>query len=730
VSTRANLAETSAPVERLFQRSLYLLIVTGFVTLSATGKLDLFSMLLVGGALAYRGYLLLKNEERQIPERWVSYLGLVYVAFYAFDFFLISNDFVAASVHLVLFGMVMKIFSVQRERDYVYLAALAFLEVLSAAILTVDTVFLAGFAFFSVVAVVTFIAMEMRRSARDSAAQGISRALSPSATPGRFSATISRTGLAIAAGTLVAASLLFFTLPRLSYGYLSKFAQQDALSTGFSDNIHLGAIGQVQQSSRVMMHVRIESERDGKLQFKLRGTTLTGFDGKRWRNPPHALEIAPMTYGGGRFAIVDRFSQQPPELLRVAASEHRRIVRYRVVMEPIGTNVLFLISTPRFLVGRFREVAVDADHVVQNIDRMRMTSEYEGISDIATPAADQLRSQAPLPSSMPGRYLELPELDARTAQLAHAIADRFPTPYDKAAAIERYLSTQFGYTLDLPAATPADPIAHFLFERRQGHCEYFASAMAVMLRELGIPSRMVTGFRGGEFNELTGSYIVRGRDAHAWVEAYLPGAGWTAFDPTPAGEPLEMTAWRRVSLYMDAAREFWREWVINYDFQQQRNLNATLIDSSRSGGRQMEAWFRQRYQRLLDMARQTHRTAQMEPQRMVRWLVIAAATAALLLNLRKLVRLWNRLLLTRNPGRQPQAVATIWYERMLRTVARRGWRRRPNQTPLEFAATIEDPALRSSVRTFTERYERARYGNSSEDAEELESAYRELAERK
>lgn len=726
MSTRANLAETSAPVERLFQRSLYLLIVTGFVTLSSTGKLDLFSMLLVGGALAYRGYLLLRDEERQIPERWVSYLGLVYVAFYAFDFFLISRDFVAASVHLVLFGMVMKIFSVQRERDYVYLAALAFVEVLSAAILTVDTVFLVGFAFFSVVAVVTFITMEMRRSARDSAARRPSRALSPTATPGRFSATISRAGLAIAVGTLVAASLLFFTLPRLSYGYLSKFAQQDALSTGFSDNINLGAIGQVQQSSRVMMHVRIENDDDGEFQFKLRGTTLTDFDGKRWRNPPHAIEIAPLTYGG-RFAIVNRLSQQPPELLRVATSEQRRIVRYRVVMEPIGTNVLFLISTPRFLVGRFREVAVDVDHVVQNIDRLRMTSEYEGISDIAMPAADQLRSQAPLPSSMPARYLDLGELDPRTAQLAHTIADRFPTPYDKAAAIERYLSTQFGYTLDLPTVTPADPIAHFLFERKQGHCEYFASAMAIMLRELGIPSRMVTGFRGGEFNQLTGSYIVRGRDAHAWVEAYIPGAGWTTFDPTPAGEPLEMTVWRRMALYMDAAREFWREWIINYDFQQQQNLNATLIDSTRSSGREMESWLRQRYQRLLNIARQTHRTAQMQPEKLVLWLVIAVVAAALLLNLRRFIRLWKRLLLTRNPGRQPQAVATIWYERMLRTVARRGWRRRPNQTPSEFAESIEDPALRSSVRTFTQRYERARFGNSSEDAQVLESAYREVA---
>ena len=96
--------------------------------------------------------------------------------------------------------------------------------------------------------------------------------------------------------------------------------------------------------------------------------------------------------------------------------------------------------------------------------------------------------------------------------------------------------THFGYTLEIPRVAPRDPLADFLFVRKRGHCEYFASSMAIMLRTLGIPSRVVNGFRTSEFNDLTGNYVIRASSAHSWVEAYFPGYGWVSFDPTP-GSP-------------------------------------------------------------------------------------------------------------------------------------------------------------------------------------------------
>ena len=103
------------------------------------------------------------------------------------------------------------------------------------------------------------------------------------------------------------------------------------------------------------------------------------------------------------------------------------------------------------------------------------------------------------------------------------MAAKARTPYDKAIAIENFLRSRFTYTLELSGKPGDDPLAHFLFETHAGHCEYFASAMTIMLRTLGIPAREVNGFLPGEFNDLAGDYIVRASDAHSWVEAYFPG---------------------------------------------------------------------------------------------------------------------------------------------------------------------------------------------------------------
>src|SRR6202030_714844 len=109
-------------------------------------------------------------------------------------------------------------------------------------------------------------------------------------------------------------------------------------------------------------------------------------------------------------------------------------------------------------------------------------------------------------------YLLVPPLDPRIPKLAAQITSQADNNYDRAVTIESYLRTHFGYTLELPRKVPRDPLAEFLFVRKKGHCEYFASSMAVMLRSLQIPSRVVTGFQSGVFNRLTGWQVVRASD--------------------------------------------------------------------------------------------------------------------------------------------------------------------------------------------------------------------------
>src|SRR5262249_41528710 len=158
--------------------------------------------------------------------------------------------------------------------------------------------------------------------------------------------------------------------------------------------------------------------------------------------------------------------------------------------------------------------------------------------------------------------LDLPPIDPRVRQLALDWTSGAATQEERARAIEHRLRADYGYTLDLLPAAVADPLSHFLFDRKKGHCEYFASAMAVMLREIGIPSRVATGFLSGVYNPMTGWQVVRASDAHSWVEAWLPGRGWTTFDPTPP-DPNSATGglWTRTSLFADALDQFWRDWV-------------------------------------------------------------------------------------------------------------------------------------------------------------------------
>ena len=202
------------------------------------------------------------------------------------------------------------------------------------------------------------------------------------------------------------------------------------------------------------------------------------------------------------------------------------------------SEVFFLMANPQSLEGNYRSLSVDSAGDVFNSDTEHPISRYQADSMLPVPrrAKSPANAANKYPPAIFENYLQVPGLDPRVRALATEITANVSSPFEKASAMESYLETHYVYTLELPKVMASDPVADFLFVRRQGHCEYFASAMAIMLRSIGIPSRLVNGFSGGEFNDLTSQYILRARDAHSWVEAYIPGQGWTTFDPTAAGD--------------------------------------------------------------------------------------------------------------------------------------------------------------------------------------------------
>jgi transglutaminase-like putative cysteine protease len=725
--------QRTGSAEKFFQASLYLLLVTGFTALTSTGKLDLPSLAIVAPALLVRGLHLVRGKTVMISERWTTYLTLFYFAFYAADYFLISQSFINATVHLVLFSMVVKIFSVQRDRDLIYLAVLSFLMVLAAAVLTVDTVFLLTFALFLMLAMATFVSMEMRRSERAAMAIGV-----PPKQDRKFQRMLSGTAVLLGVSTFVGAALIFFVLPRgNSGGYLRSLGAQGEFVSGFSQDVTLGGIGQIQQSRAVVMHVQVLN---GKLpaDIKWRGIALTNFDGKRWwNNPGDAPVKQPLSNAGldlGQFRVRNSLLYASSPSVR-----HWPTLSYKIVMEPVGIDVFFLAPVPLKINGGYSSVAITPDGSVLNSRSGIVSSKGE----IETPQAigiylaeSDTRDPEPLvrdsnsqdyPPRLALLYRQLPNLDPRIPRLAKQITAGSASNYLRAKAIENYLQTELGYTLQLPGRAETDPLAAFLFVRKKGHCEYFATSMAVMLRTLEIPARVVNGFRGGQYNDVTSSYIVRGKDAHSWVEAYFPEYGWVTFDPTPAGGlDAPATGWSRAALYMDAMRELWREWIINYDFTHQMRLSAALASETGKAQFGVRWWLRKKYRGLLITALNWQRRAQHLPARDV---VLYCVLLLLLLLLPFVPRGWRALQrgrLLRNPQLAPRSAASFWYLRMLKAVERRGFRKSVTQTPAEFADSIDDLSVRRNVAAFTDHYQRARFAESVEDARRLPDLYAEL----
>jgi transglutaminase-like putative cysteine protease len=718
--TRENaLART---LERHLDVILYLLVLTGFAMLASAGTLDLGTLICVAVAFAARGYLLIGKNPFIIPEHWTTSLTVGYAAFYLIDYFLISGSFLSATVHLLLFVTVLRMFSLRRDRDRYFLAVIAFLMVLAAAIFTVNSLFLLLFAGFMLAAVATFVLMEMKNAAGKAAF--LESGFGDAVGQRRMTRSLAAITPVLVAGILLAGTVIFFLLPRVSTGYFSAYSPVSQLSTGFSDHVELDAIGEIQRSSTVVMHIQFDGDYRGASSLKWRGVALSTFDGRGWSNV-HRRFPAPHLPDGS-------FDLAPSVDVQAASQEmeNRQMnpVHYRVLLEPTGTNVFFLASLAERLRGNYRLIEMDRAGDAFDADFDRPIGIYEAWSDISRPTAAQLR-QAPADSSheVSDRYLQLPDIDPRVPQLARKVTSSATNNYDQAAAIEHYLQSQFGYTLQLPPANVDDPLANFLFVRKRGHCEYFASAMAVMLRTLGIPTRVITGFRTGEFNDLSGQYVVRSSDAHAWVEAYFPNYGWISFDPTPSISTANPAGWDRAGLYLDAFQSFWREWVVNYDASHQHSLGREVFQRSQQTGFHLQNWLHKHYAGWLKKARRIWAAGARSPQRWALCTFLGLLLLVFAISARGLWRWLKRARLASRPAKAPVLAASIWYERMTRLLSRRGLRKATGQTPQEFVRSIPDQPTREQVARFTEQYESARFGGSPQAAEQLPEIYEEIS---
>ena len=328
-------------IRRHFEISLYFLLLTGVLTLVSTGKLDLVTILALPSAMLLKGYRWWHGKGPEITNRTATWLTVAYFAFFPFDLWIISRMLAAgaqnptlysallATIHLMLFATFVRLYSASTTRDYLFLTMMGFTTMLAAAILTVDTVFLAFFFIFLGLAVSTFVALEMWRSAQGTVTRPMEAG---TAAADHLHNALSITAVGIAMGALLVGAVIFLILPRFSGGYMSALNMQSSMITGFSDEVELGELGEIKKNSQVVMRVTVDGGIEKAQGVHWRGVALTRFDGKRWYNDPHE----PTTLTSPSDAGVFRLNTEAP-----GSQSTGRKIHYTVLLEAIGSNALF-----------------------------------------------------------------------------------------------------------------------------------------------------------------------------------------------------------------------------------------------------------------------------------------------------------------------------------------------------------------------------------------------------
>jgi transglutaminase-like putative cysteine protease len=712
--------------DTFFRVSSYAAVACGALALALTGGISAWLAVVLFFLLvaAWR----LEGTRWQLSER----VGLVAVLcalplFYA-DWKLQTFAFgieagrasINALAHFIILLSLVKLFGAKQDRDWLFLYLISFFEVLLSAGLSLSPRFIFGLALYSFAALTTVVLFEIRKARRgvrvfetrylrvtpSSRLRKLigMRGERPKGGDARRFLLVSTCLLLL---IFALATPLFFFMPRLGMSALSRADGGVAGLVGFSDEVTIGEFGRLQQTEQVVMRVRVEdptAERN--LYLRWRGVALDEFDGRTWRRSDQSRDYVPLKGNTFQFANAPR--------------EFERLTKQTFFVEPVDTPVLFVAPRGVAVQGALPYVGrIGRDGEGGLVTRPHPSERlaYRAYSDTTEPPLESLRADLkPYSRADAARYLQLPaRLDPRIAQLARSLVSETDNRYDAARVVEAYFKTNFRYSLDL-AATGDDPLADFLFRVRAGHCEYFATSMAVMMRSLGIAARVVNGFQMGDYNDAADMFTVRQSDAHSWVEVYFPQTdAWVSFDPTPTvGRPGhgQQTGLRgQFGKYAEALEMFWIQWVVDFDRQDQQQL-ATNARHSLASYRQIGTRFigslttrlSAFWSQASTMFSANGRPAAINPALLVLF-ASAIVISYFLISRRRGFSLRRKIKEWRVDGGANRS-AVFFYERMSRALSERGLQRAPHQTPLEFAGALAMP----EALLVTRAYNRVRFG--------------------
>ena len=662
---------------------------------------------------------MLENTKWQLPERYGLGIVLLSIPLFYLDWHYqkaigepTERLGVTALAHLIVFLSAVKLLQVKKDRDWVFLYLISFFEVLLAAGLSFSPVFLGTLTLYLLCGLSAVTAFEIQKARRSLPVTETRLLVPPDSRVFKKSGlrpwrTTEAARLPIVAVALlllifVLALPLFLIAPRSGAAALTRSGGAVPNFIGFSENVTLGQIGTLKQNDTIVMRVRVDETQPTR-DLRWRGVALDEFTGFGWRKSPQARQLDVITERGGFFKV------DTTEAIH-------RLTTQTFFLEPLESPVLFAAPRVVALQGDLPYVRVDEEGSIQTRRHDFERIIYKALSDTNEPRMDQLRNDLrPLPVPY-YRYLQLPErLDPRIAPLATTIVlhANASNRYDTAKAIESYLQREYAYSFDMKATGP-EPVADFLFNVKAGHCEYFASAMVLLLRTRGIAARLVNGFLPGEYNDAASAYTVRQQDAHSWVEVYFPETrAWVTFDPTPpAGrtEPVRTGFAAQLQKYGEAIELLWFQYVVGYDKQEQRSLATSIQRSVFDYGR---------------MASNVLNTLSQYLNGNV-LAVIAGVTAfaltILLALFSKRIWRWTRAGFVRSTADERAYSSVQFYERLTSLMEQRGVSRDKHLTPIEFANTLRS----NDVMVITRAYNRVRFGGQKLSATERKEVERAL----
>ena len=491
------------------------------------------------------------------PGRWLSnralnLLGLAYLPLLVADIAATGRiQMLRPILHLALFAVAAKLWSLREEKQkwqtwmgifFLFLAAMA------TSVHPSVVLYLVAYLALTVALMVRFVYLHALTSFGH-------RDLEPPRLPVRAFL------VGAVAATLVLAVPLFALLPRVRSPYIiAPGGGGGPLESraGFSDAMSLDLIGRIRDNRQIAMRLIFTGNPPPPGAMRFKAATYDVWQGRTWR----------------RSAASRTLRRNPREgLFRLA--EGTRSASIQIALEPLRSTSLIVPMETR---------AIDLDMAVLELDRggaFFLKGMPGAVLDYRVDLGGSELSLADPPKGLEGAVggesgssdsaLDLSGVTPPIAALAAEWAGS-GTPGERARRIERHLLFDYAYTVEFIGRGGERPIEYFLLEARRGHCEYFASAMVLLLRAQGIPARLVTGFLGAEYAPWERAWVVRQSNAHAWVEGYLPGAGWQVFDPTPpAGRPTSEPESLLGS--MREAWEFvlfrWDRYVISFDFDDQ-----------------------------------------------------------------------------------------------------------------------------------------------------------------